>query len=165
MERRSAQHLGYVDASHRGAAPLGAPSRRFPQDRWPEDSFRSASSAPGRAFRECGLLLQPGPTDIPHSRVRGIHTSSEGPHIPVSQLLAGGRSTSGRSPDAARVRLLRRAARGRRTKRAQGIAPRRPPEPWKRISASTLRPAPPQDASWSAPLRAGWRQYGYDPIL
>ena len=71
---------------------------------------------------------------------------------PISQLLAGGRSTSGRSPDAARVRTLRRFARGRRTSTRPGIAGRRLPELGTCISGPTVRPALRARRLMSAPL-------------
>lgn len=75
-------------------------------------------------FSRCGRLAA--------LRLRRFHCcigprfpgSPAGP-VPVSQLLAGGRSASGRSPDAARVR-------GRRSLRAR--APHLPPSDWRHRS-------------------------------
>ena len=91
----------------------------------------------------CSLLLisrgRPGPgfCPIPGASVR----NGEGPHIHVSQLLAGGRSTSGRSPDAARVRGCEPRPRAPHRRRP-GIAGRPPPNLGPHLRPD-LRSAPP----------------------
>jgi hypothetical protein len=64
--------------------------------------------------------------------------AAKDPNIPVSQLLAGGRSTPGRSPDAARVPALRRPARGRRTSRAGDFSRH---GRWSRWTESPIQPS------------------------
>jgi hypothetical protein len=96
------------------AAPSGAPSRRLPvrsPSTHPSDwSGAEVHRRSGRAFRGCGFSFSnPAPVSAPFQR-RASAAAKE-PHIHVSQLLAGGRSTSGRSPDAARAPACEAGAR------------------------------------------------------
>ena len=77
-----------------GAAPFGAPSRRFPSGAGPRFAHEPLRSAFGSD------LATPSGSIAP-SQPRADLTRSA-----VSQLLAGGRSAPGRSPGAANIRAL-----------------------------------------------------------
>ncbi len=152
MERRSAQHL-LLGRALRHAAPSGAPSRRSSRASVPSLDYKHRSRVIGcraarfanegcfLARRNSRYLPIPGRASTPGGRTR-IH---------VSQLLAGGHSTSGRSPDAARVPVASRQ-RGRRT---SGLSRHRS------IGAASPAPAPVRPAITtpheSAPRWTRWR--------